>query len=61
MLAPTELLCSAPSGFRVALPFLGCVSHYPFIVIYILKSLSCCIKVLMGGAEQLHQDNLLGF
>lgn len=46
---------SAPSGLRVARPFLGCVSHYPFTVIYILKSLSCCIEVLMGGVGQLHQ------
>lgn len=48
--------------FSLVLPFLGCVRHYPFTVIYILKSLSCCIKVLMGGGiGQLHWGNLLDF
>lgn len=47
---------------RVVLPLHGCISHYPFTVIYILKCLSCCIKVLMeGDTGQLHQGNLLGF
>ena len=61
MSVPSEFLPSALSAGRAALPLLGCVSHYPFTVICILKSLSRCIKVLMGGAGQLTQGSLLGF
>jgi len=56
-----ELPPSALSAVKAALPFLGRVSHYPFTVIYILKSSSRRLRVLMGDAGQLHQGNLLGF